>query len=249
NGPPRTSADSTPPHTAVTHNTTLPPPPHSTTPYPPPPSPPSRTLLHIPSRLRRCRSHRHRRPRTETTETGGRGEKKGGQDKRRRSNSSGVCDPRGCVIPLYNNHSVRLPWLHEPHQCRSLTERVADQVCECQTRNRVQALRSTHLPFCSSFPTYSLLSCASQPRDEEPAVGAGFCDIDQNVNNTGRTLPETPGCRCPIQDTEHRCRDYLQSLVTLDQLAESRFKGFEDLLSRYDCRTEYSVRWGCEQCK
>lgn len=108
------------------------------------------------------------------------------------------------------------------NQCLVLTAATAEMVCgKCQKEDRISFMRNARLRFCSSFPA-ALVSCASD-------TGAGGI--------------------CPLIEQPSACLDYLKRIVASDDKAEEMYGGFKGLIGRYDCTSNYSVKWHCHHCK
>lgn len=153
--------------------------------------------------------------------------------------------PTGSEIPCETFNISSPPVSSPPRREKrrfSLTRSTVADVCTCPAGDRVEMFRYSHLSFCSSFPTNSVLSCTSSFRPQPGKSPVSLCQVERN-----RT--ENEDCICPLEGVRSACIVFLERIVELDELVQAKFRDFQDLLSRYDCNAEYSVRWKCQHCE
>lgn len=54
--------------------------------------------------------------------------------------------------------------------------------------------------------------------------------------------------RSTLEGSEQECQQYLNSLSSKDRTAQCRFSFFKDIISRFDCKGNFSTHWKCEDC-
>ncbi|GFN74159.1 hypothetical protein PoB_000066500 [Plakobranchus ocellatus] len=110
--------------------------------------------------------------------------------------------------------------LQKEKRCLLLDSQLVDLVCDTlQAPECFSVIEKTHLRFCSNYNAASV-SCFFHP------------NAQANRN-------------CDLGD----CKSYLTQVIESDRQAEINYKGFLDLIDRYDCSQTYSVKWTCEHCK
>lgn len=178
--------------------------------------------------------------------------------------SSALCEDteqQVSELPMLCNCSSCKPFNHrdpddpDSARCRrrsrtSLTEWTMCQICSCTTRyRRLNAVIPTLLPFCSHLPLNYLLPCAATAPSSSSSSDTVEDRDDDDVDPACKEGCDGPGkesgCMCSKKD----CVTRLHRLLRVDQEVEERFQAFKGLLDRYDCNSNYSVRWRCEHCE
>ncbi|RUS76844.1 hypothetical protein EGW08_015400 [Elysia chlorotica] len=103
----------------------------------------------------------------------------------------------------------------------TLDAQMADLVCTgLHSPDCLSVAQHTHLKFCRDYDMTSLSSF----------------------------LP-FHSARVRSKEEVSECRDAYKDALARDRQAEGYYKGFLDLISRYDCTQSYSVKWNCSHCK
>ena len=108
-----------------------------------------------------------------------------------------------------------------PHpQCLVLTRDLSKEICGMQRADRIKMTRNVRLKFCSSYTLYSLISASDTARP------------------------------CRVRGSHRDCHHCLDNLLLETDLAvQENISLFDDLLQRFDCDYQYSVKWNCNNCK
>ena len=53
---------------------------------------------------------------------------------------------------------------------------------------------------------------------------------------------------CNLEGSEQECQQCFDQVDILDQKIHSMYCQFQDIISRFDCKGNFSTHWGCEDC-